>query len=46
VKHFITELKEHRKVLINNEWIEEIMLKDTKKILTKLNLYSVNSIKS
>lgn len=46
VKHFITELKEHRKVLINNEWIEEIMLKDTKKLLSKLNLYSVNSVKS
>jgi hypothetical protein len=42
VKHFITELKEHRKVLINGEWIEENMLKSTKQLLSKLKIYSVN----
>jgi transposase len=42
VKHFITELKEHRKVLINGEWVEENMLKATKKLFTQLKLYSVN----
>jgi len=42
VKHFITELKEHRNVLINGEWVEENMLKATKKMFTQLKLYSVN----
>lgn len=42
VKHFITELKEHRKVLINGDWVEENMLKATKKLFTQLKLYSVN----
>ena len=42
VRHFITELKEHRKVLINGEWIEENMLKATKKLFTQLKIYSVN----
>jgi transposase len=42
VRHFITELKEHRKVLINGQWIEENMLKATKKLFTQLKIYSVN----
>jgi len=41
VSHFITQLKEHRKVLIGDKWIEEPLLKKTKKMLTKLNIYSV-----
>lgn len=46
VKQFITELKEHRAVLINNNWVEENMIKSTKTMLEKLKIYSVNSIKS
>lgn len=46
VRQFITELKEHRTVLLNNQWVEETMIKSTKTMLNKLNLYSVNSIKS
>jgi transposase len=46
VKQFITELKEHRAVLINNDWVEETMTKSTKTMLDKLKIYSVNSIKS
>lgn len=42
VKHFITELKEHRKVLNNGEWIEENMLKATKKLFNQIKIYSVN----
>ena len=42
VKQFINELKEHRAVLINDEWIEENMIKSTRAMLTKLKLYSVN----
>jgi transposase len=41
VKQFITELAEHRKVKINEKWVEENMITSTEKMLKKLNLYSV-----
>jgi len=41
VAHFVTELKEHRKVFLGDNWVEEPILKQTKKMLTKLNMYSV-----
>jgi len=41
VRQFITELAEHRKVKINETWIEENMIGSTEKMLKKLNLYSV-----
>lgn len=31
----------HRKVLIGDTWAEEPLIKQTKKMLTKLNAYSV-----
>jgi hypothetical protein len=43
VKQFITELKEHRAVLINNEWLEESMIKSTKTMLNKLNIFRKTS---
>ena len=46
VRQFVTELKEHRAVLINNQWQEEVMIKSTKTMLEKLKIYSVKSIKS
>lgn len=46
VRQFITELKEHRAALINNQWVEESLIKSTKSILDKINIYSVNSLKS
>jgi transposase len=46
VRQFITELKEHRAVLINNQWCEEAMVKSTKTMMDKLKIYSVNSFKS
>lgn len=46
VKQFITELAEHRQVKINDEWVEEAMIKSTKAMLEKLKIYSVNPIKS
>jgi transposase len=42
VKQFITELAEHRKVKINENWVEEDMITSTEKMLNKLKLYSVN----
>jgi transposase len=42
VRQFITELAEHRKIKIQDEWVEEVMLKATQKMLKKLKLYSVN----
>lgn len=41
VKQFITELAEHKKVRINDKWVEENMIASTEKMLKKLNLYSV-----
>ena len=41
VKQFITELAEHRKVRINDNWVEENMITSTEKMLKMLNLYSV-----
>lgn len=46
VSHFVTELKEHRKVFIGDKWVEEPLIKQTKKILTKLNIYSVKQNES
>lgn len=46
VSHFVTELKEHRKVFIGDKWVEEPLIKQTKKILTKLNIYSVKQSES
>jgi transposase len=41
VRQFITELAEHRKIKIKDEWVEEVLIKSTQKMLKKLNLYSV-----
>jgi hypothetical protein len=41
VRQFITELAEHRKVRINDNWMEENMIGSTEKMMKKLNLYSV-----
>ncbi len=46
VSHFTTLLKEHRKILIGDTWVEEPLLKQTQKMLTKLNVYSVKQSES
>jgi transposase len=46
VRQFITELSEHRMVKINEKWVEENMIGSTEKMLKKLKLYSVKTIKS